>query len=71
MDNTLAMVEKYHVDGVVESVLTACHTFNVEATLMERAVEAAGVPYMKVETDYSVGDQGQIDTRIAAFIETL
>ena len=71
MDNTLKMVEKYHVDGVIESVLTACHTFNVEASLMERAVERAGVPYMKIETDYSAGDQGQIDTRIGAFIETL
>lgn len=71
MDNTLAMVERYRVDGVIESVLTACHTFNVEAALMERAVEGAGVPYLKIETDYSGGDQGQIDTRIAAFIETL
>lgn len=71
MDNTLKMVEKYRVDGVIESVLTACHTFNVEASLMERAIEGAGVPYLKIETDYSGGDQGQIDTRIAAFIETL
>ena len=71
MDNTLAMCEKYHVDGVIESVLTACHTFNVESAKMQRAVEGAGIPYMKIETDYSTGDQGQIDTRIAAFIETL
>ena len=71
MDTTLAMCEKYHVDGVIESVLTACHTFNVEASLMERAVEDAGIPYMKIETDYSQGDVGQIETRIAAFIETL
>ena len=71
MDNTLAMCEKYHVDGVIESVLTACHTFNVESAKMQSAVEGAGIPYMKIETDYSTGDQGQIDTRIAAFIETL
>ena len=57
---TLEMAEKYQVDGVIECVLTACHTFNVE-----------GIPYMKVETDYSAGDMGQLETRIAAFIETL
>ena len=68
---TREMIEKYHVDGVIECVLTACHTFNVEAVRMERAVEEAGVPYMKVETDYSSGDLGQLETRIAAFIETL
>ncbi len=71
MENTLAMCEKYHVDGVIESVLTACHTFNVESAKMQAAVEGAGIPYMKIETDYSAGDQGQIDTRIAAFIEML
>lgn len=71
MENTLAMCEKYHVDGVVENVLTACHTFNVESARMQKAVEGAGIPYLKIETDYSAGDHGQIDTRIAAFIETL
>lgn len=71
MGNTLAMCEKYHVDGVVESVLQACHTFNVESARMQEAVEGAGIPYMKIETDYSNGDMGQIETRIAAFIETL
>ena len=71
MDNTLAMCEKYHVDGVVESVLQACHTFNVESARMQEAVEGAGIPYMKIETDYSNGDMGQIETRIAAFIEIL
>ncbi len=71
MQNTLAMCEKYHVDGVIENVLTACHTFNVESARMQAAVEGVGIPYMKIETDYSAGDQGQIDTRIAAFIEML
>ena len=65
------MVEKYKVDGVVEVVLQACHTFNVESARMQEAVEGADIPYMKIETDYSNGDMGQIETRIAAFIETL
>ena len=68
---TREMVEKYRVDGIVESVLTACHTFNIEAAHMERAAEEMGVPYLKVETDYSQGDLGQLETRLAAFIETL
>ena len=71
MENTLAMCEKYQVDGVIENVLIACHTFNVESTLMARACEDANIPYMKLETDYSQGDLGQIETRIAAFIEML
>jgi len=71
MENTKAMCEKYNVDGVVEMVLQACHTFNVEANYMQKMCEDAGIPYMKLETDYSTTDSGQIETRLAAFIEML
>lgn len=70
-ENTKAMIEKYKVDGVVELVLQACHTFNVESEKMRRMTEELGVPYMKIETDYSITDNGQIETRVAAFIEML
>lgn len=71
LENTRNMIEKYQVDGVIEVVLQACHTFNVEAFQMGQMVENLGVPYMKLETDYSTTDCGQIETRIAAFIEIL
>lgn len=71
MENTAAMCKKYQVDGVIDLTLQACHTFAVESELMRRAMEEAGVPYLHIETDYAPGDQGQIDTRIAAFIEML
>lgn len=71
MENTLKMAEKYRVDGIVDCILQACHTFNVESALMQRAVEGEGIPYMKLETDYSTGDSGQLETRLSAFIEML
>lgn len=71
MQNTLDMVKKYNADGVIDFVLQCCHTFNVEAVLMQKAMEDAGVPYLKIETDYSASDSGQLETRIAAFIETI
>ena len=71
MENTKAMCKKYNVDGVVEMVLQACHTFNVEANYMQKMCEEEGIPYMKLETDYSTTDSGQIETRLAAFIEML
>ena len=39
MENTATLVEKYRVDGIVDCVLTTCHTFNVESALMQRAME--------------------------------
>ncbi|MDO4501771.1 MAG: double-cubane-cluster-containing anaerobic reductase [Coriobacteriia bacterium] len=71
LDNTADMCRKYQVDGVIDIVLMACHTFNVESELMRQRMEDAGIPYLKIETDYAPNDQGQIDTRIAAFIEML
>lgn len=71
IENTKEMAKKYHADGVIELILQACHTFNVESARMKAMCEAEGIPYMKLETDYSTTDSGQIETRIAAFIEML
>ena len=66
------MIEEYKADAVIEVVLTACHTYNVETFGVKRFVtEQHGIPYMAVETDYSNGDVGQLNTRIAAFLEML
>ncbi|RMD57973.1 MAG: 2-hydroxyacyl-CoA dehydratase, partial [Nitrospirae bacterium] len=33
--------------------------------------EELGLPFLKIETDYSLEDMGQLRTRIEAFIEML
>ncbi len=71
MENTREMIRKYKVDGVMDVILQCCHTFNVESARMAKAVKEMGIPFMKMETDYSTTDSGQIETRIAAFIEML
>lgn len=66
------LIEEYKVDGVVEMTLQACHTYNVETRAIRRFVnDEKGIPYISVETDYSQADIGQLNTRIAAFIEML
>lgn len=65
------MIHDYQVDGVVEIILQSCHTYNIEAHFVKRTVEAEGIPYLMIETDYSKSDQGQIATRLEALLETL
>lgn len=66
------LIDEYKADGVVEMTLQACHTYNVETLAIRRFVnEKKGIPYINVETDYSQADIGQLNTRIAAFIEML
>ncbi|VEH02950.1 (R)-2-hydroxyglutaryl-CoA dehydratase subunit beta [Slackia heliotrinireducens] len=71
MEHTLAQAKRYKADGVVDAILTACHTFNVESVLMQDTIESSDIPYMKLETDYSESDLGQLETRLSAFIEML
>lgn len=66
------LIDEYQVDGVVEMILQACHTYNVESLGIRRFVnDEKHKPYISVETDYSQADIGQLNTRIAAFIEML
>ncbi|HBJ1651357.1 TPA: 2-hydroxyacyl-CoA dehydratase, partial [Clostridium botulinum] len=66
------MIDEYKVDAVIDVVLTACHTYNVETLSVKRFVnDEKSKPYMSVETDFSLNDIGQLNTRMAAFIEML
>lgn len=66
------MIDEYKVDAVIDVILTACHTYNVETLSIKRFVnDKKHIPYMSVETDFSISDIGQLNTRMAAFIEML
>ena len=66
------MLDDYSVDGVIEIILQACHTFAIESYRVRKFVtEEKGLPYMALETDYSQTDTGQINTRISAFLEII
>lgn len=66
------MVDEYKIDGVVEVILQACHTFNVESFNVKKyIIEEKKKPYICIETDYSEFDIGQLNTRFNAFVEML
>ena len=66
------LIKDFKVDAVVDLVLQACHTYNVETAMVRKLVkDKMGIPYTVVETDYSQADIEQIQTRMAAFIEML
>lgn len=66
------LIDEYHVDGVVEMVLQACHTYSVESkSIRDFVTKKKNIPYIYIETDYSTTDVGQLSTRLAAFVEML
>lgn len=75
-DNRIEMldqlIDEYKIDGVIDVILQACHTFNVETHRIKNFVmKEKKLPYMSIETDYSQTDIGQIRTRLEAFIEMI
>ncbi|MFA4916233.1 MAG: double-cubane-cluster-containing anaerobic reductase [Syntrophales bacterium] len=65
------MVAQYKADGVILYAIQFCAPYTVEATEIEKELEKDGIPAIRIETDYSQEDVGQIKTRIQAFIERL
>lgn len=66
------LIGQYSVHGVVDLTWHCCHAYNVESALLRQYLQdAAGLPFLHIETDYSEGDGGQLRTRIEAFLEML
>ncbi|MCX5828489.1 MAG: double-cubane-cluster-containing anaerobic reductase [Deltaproteobacteria bacterium] len=69
LDKTIA---RFQPDVVIEVVLHACHSYNIEAyKIMNHAKNKHNLPYLKIETDYSDGDVEQIRTRVEALFDSL
>lgn len=66
------LAREFRVNAVVDLVWQACHTYNVESYIVDRFVrEKLGMPYLKVETDYSDADRERIKVRVQTLVEML
>jgi len=65
------MSRAYQADGVVHYALQFCTPYQMEAHLVEQDLRKEGFPLLKLETDYSMEDVPQIQTRVQAFLELL
>jgi benzoyl-CoA reductase/2-hydroxyglutaryl-CoA dehydratase subunit BcrC/BadD/HgdB len=65
------MVEMYQADGVIHYSLQFCQPYLMESIPVEKALEENQIPTLRIETDYSMEDAGQLKTRLEAFIEQL
>ena len=64
--------DEYRIDGVVDIVLQACHTYAIETMRVKETMNDEGqIPYISVETDYYQGDTEQLSTRMGAFMEMM
>jgi benzoyl-CoA reductase/2-hydroxyglutaryl-CoA dehydratase subunit BcrC/BadD/HgdB len=69
IDDVVRMAEELGADGVIDYTLNFCTTYQIESDTVEKAVRSAGLPLLRIETDYSMEDVGQLSTRVEAFLE--
>jgi benzoyl-CoA reductase/2-hydroxyglutaryl-CoA dehydratase subunit BcrC/BadD/HgdB len=69
--HALQIAEDAEADGVIHYALQFCTPYQMEAPLLERQVEDDGVPVLRIDTDYSQEDVGQLRTRVEAFVEQI
>jgi benzoyl-CoA reductase/2-hydroxyglutaryl-CoA dehydratase subunit BcrC/BadD/HgdB len=72
LESLRQMADDYRPECVVELIWQACLTYDVESSRIRRLAEQElGLPYLKIETDYSPSDSARIATRVEALFETI
>jgi benzoyl-CoA reductase/2-hydroxyglutaryl-CoA dehydratase subunit BcrC/BadD/HgdB len=71
LKNIVDTVRDYEVDGVVIEIIKFCDLWGVDAMPMVSALRKEGIPVLKLEREYRLGSEGQLRTRVQAFIESM
>jgi len=70
-EDIVTLARDCRADGVVIQILKFCDTWGVEAAAFVSFIREAGIPVLRLERDYRLGSEGQLRTRIQAFIESM
>ena len=69
IDDVMRMAKDLDADGVIDYTLSSAAPTRSKSVAVEKAVQAADLPVLRIETDYSAEDVGQLSTRVEAFLE--
>lgn len=71
LDIIRKLAAQYRAHCIIDLVWQACLTYDVEsARVRQLAEEELGLPYLRIETDYSPNDTARIALRVQALFET-
>jgi benzoyl-CoA reductase/2-hydroxyglutaryl-CoA dehydratase subunit BcrC/BadD/HgdB len=66
------LIDEFRPQAVVDVILAGCHTYNIESITIKKHIEEKhGIPFLKVETDYSPEGSEQMRTRVEALLEMI
>jgi benzoyl-CoA reductase/2-hydroxyglutaryl-CoA dehydratase subunit BcrC/BadD/HgdB len=71
LDELDRLIREFKIDAVIDVVLQACHSYSIESHKVAGHLKKGHGPgFLKLVTDYSQGDVGQIRTRVEALLES-
>ena len=74
-DSRMELLERlageYRPQCIVELIWQACLTYDVESARVRQLAGELGIPYLRIETDYSPSDSARIAVRVEALFETV
>ena len=68
---TREMVREFRVDGIIGERLLFCDQWVVENYMTALDLEEDEIPFMALDREYILSGEGQLRTRVQAFLETL
>ena len=72
MEYLRKLTKEYRAECIIELVWQACLTYDIESYHVKRLAEKElGIPYLRIETDYSPSDSARIAVRVEALFETV
>ena len=72
LDVVRDLARQYRAQCIVDLVWQACLTYDIESYFVKQLAEKdLGVPYLRIETDYSPSDSARIALRVEALFETV
>jgi benzoyl-CoA reductase/2-hydroxyglutaryl-CoA dehydratase subunit BcrC/BadD/HgdB len=68
---TREMAREFRVDGIIGERLLFCDQWVVENYMTDLDLKEDGIPFMALDREYILSGEGQLRTRVQAFLETL
>ena len=72
IDLLRSLAVQYRAQCIIDLIWQACVTYDTESYFVRRLAEQElGIPYLRIETDYSPSDSARIAVRVEALFETV
>jgi len=66
------MIGRFRPNAVIDVILQACHSYNIESHRIEHHVrDKHHLQFLKVETDFTESDRAMIKTRVEDLFESI